>query len=364
MQSREKLIDFGYRAVHEMTVKAKALIAAYYGNGPNFSYWNGCSAGGRQGLVAAQRYPDDFDGIIAGAPALNTTGRAAFSIRIAQAMHRDSSSHIPPSKYPLIHTAVLNTCDANDGVKDGVLENPRQCTFDPKVLECKGADAADCLTSAQVETARLSYIPAVNPRTGEEIFPGLEPGRELGWSTFGGQQPFAPGAQMYQFMIFNNPNWDYKTLNFDSHWELTNQIENGIINAMNPNLQPFFAGGGKLIQYHGWADPQITPMSSVRYYEEVLKTMGGPGKVTGSHRLFMVPGMAHCGGGDAPNTFDMMSAIEAWVEKGTAPDQILASRVRNGVADRTRPLCPYPQVATYKGTGNTDDASSFVCASR
>ena len=361
MQSREKLIDFGYRAVHEMTMKAKAIVAAYYGNGPQLSYFNGCSAGGRQALKEAQRFPEDFDGIVAGAPALNTTGRAAFSMWVAQAMHKDEASYIPPSKYPLIHNAVLEACDAGDGVKDGVLENPKRCKFDPKVLECESGDAPTCLTPPQVESARKSYAAAVNPRTKQEIFPGLEPGSELGWATFASPQPFGLGAQMYQYMVFNDPNWDYKTLNFDTDMARTDKIENGTINALDTSLKPFFARGGKLIHYHGWGDPQITPMSSVNYYKGVLETMGSAGKVKDNYRLFMVPGMAHCGGGDGTSSFDMLSALEQWVEKHKAPEQILASRMRNGAVDRTRPLCPYPQVATYKGTGSTDEAANFVC---
>ena len=361
MQRPEKLIDFGYRAVHEMAVKAKAIVAAYYGNGAQLSYFNGCSAGGRQALKEAQRFPEDFDGIIAGAPALNTTGRAAFSMYVAQAMHKDEASYIPASKYPLIHNAVLDACDAGDGVKDGVLENPKVCQFDPKLLECKSGDAATCLTAPQVESARKSYTAVVNPRSKQEIFPGLEPGSELGWATFGSPQPFGLGAQMFQYMVFKDANWDYKTLNFDTDMALTHKIENGTINAQDPNLKPFFAHGGKLIHYHGWSDPQITPMSSVNYYKSVLETMGDAGKVKDNYRLFMVPGMAHCGGGDGTSSFDMLSTLEQWVEKHKAPEQILASRNRNGAVDRTRPLCPYPQVATYKGSGSTDEAANFVC---
>jgi feruloyl esterase len=177
----EKLIDFGHRAVHEMTVKAKAIIAAYYGNAPLVSYWTGCSTGGRQGLMEAQRFPADFDGVIAGAPANNTTHLVAQSLWIWMAVHRDEASYIPPSKHSLIHNAVLAACDGIDGVKDGVLEDPPRCKFDPKVLECQGADGPGCLTAPQVEAARKIYSPTTNPRTKQEIFPALEPGSELGW---------------------------------------------------------------------------------------------------------------------------------------------------------------------------------------
>ena len=178
----EKLIDYGYRAVHEMTVKSKAIIAAYYGKAAKLSYWNGCSAGGKQGLKEAQRYPEDFDAIIAGAPANNWTGRAAHALWIAQAVHSNEASYIPPSKYPLIHNAVLEACDARDGVKDGIVDDPTRCQFDPEVLACKGADSSACLTAPQVEAARRIYSGVANSRTKEQIFPGLEPGSELGWA--------------------------------------------------------------------------------------------------------------------------------------------------------------------------------------
>jgi feruloyl esterase len=361
MQSQEKLIDFGYRAVHEMTVKAKALIKAYYNNEAKLSYWNGCSAGGRQGLKASQKYPNDFDGIVAGAPALNSTGRAAFSVWIAQNMHKEEASYIPPAKYGPIHDAVLQACDAIDGVKDRVIENPRQCKFDPKVLQCSAGDSANCLTSPQVLSAQTMYKPVVNSKTQKSIFPGLEPGSEMGWATFGGPQAFGIGTQMYQFMVFKDPNWDYKKLNFDSDMAAVDKIENGVVNAMDPNLKPFFARGGKMIQYHGWADQQIPSGSSVEYYQSVLDTMGGIGNVKENYRLFMVPGMGHCGGGDGPSSFDMLAALEQWVEKGKAPDSIPAAHLTNGQPDRTRILCPYPQVATYKGSGSTDDAANFAC---
>jgi feruloyl esterase len=205
------------------------------------------------------------------------------------------------------------------------------------------------------------YTPVLNSRTGQSIFPGLEYGTELGWSTFGGPQPFGIGVQMYQYMVFNDPKWDYKTLNFDSDMARVDKIENGAINAMDPNLKPFFARGGKLIQYHGWADQQIPAGSSVEYYRSVLDAMGGAGQVGRNYRLFMVPGMGHCGGGAGTTSFDMLTPLEEWVEQGYAPDRIAASRVTNGKPDRTRPLCPYPQKAVYRGSGSTDDAASFVC---
>jgi feruloyl esterase len=361
MANREKWIDYGHRAVHETTVVSKALVNAFYGNAPRFSYFTGCSAGGRQALKAAQMYPADFDGIVAGAPAASVTGRAAFATWIAQQNLKTPESFIPPAKYPAINNAVLDACDALDGATDRLIENPRACKFDPQVLACKAGDADTCLTAAQVETARVMYQPLVNPRTRAKINNQLEYGSELGWATFGGQQPFGVATQMYQNMVFKNPAWDYKTLNFDADWAATEKAEGGIINALDPNLKPFISRGGKLIQYHGWSDPQIPTGSSVDYYESVVKAMGGRNAIHGGYRMFMVPGMAHCGGGTGTSTFDMLAALENWVEKKTAPDAIPASRVANGQTNRTRPLCPYPQVASYKGSGSMDDAANFSC---
>ena len=358
----EKLIDYAYRSEHEMVLTAKAIIAAYYGNPAKLSYWNGCSAGGKQALKEAQRFPADFDGIIAGAPGHYWTGRATLSLWVAQAVHKDEASYIPPEKYPVIHKAVLEACDAIDGLKDGLLEDPTRCKFDPGILECRGSDGPECLTSAQVEAARRIYSGAINPRTKRRIFPGLEPGSELGWRVFAGPQPFGIGDDFFKYVVFKNPTWDYKTLNFDSDIALAGKIDSGLIDATDPNLKPFFGHGGRLLQYHGWNDWQISPLSSVIYYENVLETLGGPGKVEDSYRLFMAPGMGHCGGGEGPNHFDMLGALDEWVEKGQAPAKVIASHITDGKVDRTRPLCPYPQVAKYKGSGSTNDAANFVCA--
>jgi feruloyl esterase len=360
MRNREKLIDYGHRAVHEMTATAKTLINTFYGSAPKFSYFNGCSAGGRQGLKAAQMYPDDFDGIVAGSPALNATGRAAFAVYAAQALHKEDASYIPAAKYPAIHDAALKACDAADGVTDKVIENPRACKFDPQVIACAaGADNNSCLTPAQVTAARALYQPLVNPRTKQVINTPLEIGSELGWNTFGGQQPFGVATQFYQFMVFNNPQWDWKTLNFDADMAAVAKAEDGLIDAKSADLKKFVASGGKMIQYHGWADPQIPAGVSTSYYENVLKTTGGA--VRNNYRLFMVPGMNHCGGGDGPASFDMLTALEQWVEQKKAPDTIPAAHLTDGQPDRTRILCPYPQVATFKGSGDPNSAASFAC---
>jgi feruloyl esterase len=357
----EKLVDFGYRAVHEMTVKAKAIIAAYYGEAPKFSYWNGCSSGGKQGLKEAQRYPADFDGIVAGAPANFWTNQMIGSLWVAHVAHEEEAGFIPAARYPLIHKAAVEACDMLDGVKDGVLEDPTRCRFDPKVLECKDGGDTNCLAAPQVEVARKIYTAAKNPRTGKEIYPGMEIGSELGWAGLAGPKPFQIPVDHFRYVVYKNPDWDWRTLNFDSDVKLANKIDNNTINAIDPNLKAFFARGGKLFMYHGWNDQLIAPRNAVNYYTSVAKKLGGAGKISDSFRLFMVPGMGHCSGGEGTSNFDVMSVIEQWVEQKKAPDRIAAAHLTDGKPDRTRPLCPYPQVAVYKGSGSTDEAANFAC---
>jgi feruloyl esterase len=358
----EKLVDFAYRAVHEMTVRAKLIIEKHYGSAPKLSYWNGCSTGGRQGLKEAQKFPADYDGIIAGAPANYMTHLSAQALSVARAVLKDSASFIPREKYTAIHRAVLDACDALDGVKDGVLEDPARCHFDPKVMQCSGADAPTCLTSPQVEAARRIYAPAKNPRTGVEIFPGMAPGSETGWAGLaGGPGPLTISNDHYRFVVFKNPQWDFKTMDFDKDVALADKMDDGVMNATDPNLKAFFDRGGKLLMYHGWSDQLIAPRNSINYYQSVAKALGGMDKVADSIRPFMVPGMAHCFGGDGTSTFDSVTTIEQWVEQKKTPAQIPASHMTSGVADRARPLCPYPMVAAYKGTGNTNDAANFAC---
>jgi Tannase and feruloyl esterase len=358
----EKIVDFGYRAVHEMTAQGKAIVRAYYQRAPQWSYWVGCSSGGKQGLKEAQRFPNDYDGIVAGAPANYWTHLMAGSLWVAHATLKDSASYIPPAKYGVIHAAVLTECDLHDGVKDGVVENPEQCRFDPAILQCGGTDASDCLTASQVEAARKIYGPARNPLTGAVIFPGLAPGSEPGWAAMaGGPNPLSIPNEHFKYVVFKDPNWDFKTLKFDSHVELADRIDDGLLNATDPNLNPFVSHGGKLILYHGWNDQLIAPQNTINYYRAVTDTLGSHAKTAQSIRLFMAPGMAHCAGGDGPNTFNMLGALEQWVEHGRAPDRVAASLMSEGKAVRIRPLCPYPQVAHYKGAGSTDVAANFVC---
>jgi len=361
----EKVIDFGYRAVHEMTLKAKAIVAAYYDKSAQYSYWNGCSSGGKQGLKEAQRYPNDYDGIIAGAPANYWTHLNAASVWVGAATHKDEASFIPPAKYRMMHEAAIQACDAVDGLKDGLIDDPRRCHFDPKVLECSGADAPTCLTTPQVEAAKKIYGPTTNPRTGEAIFPGLEPGSELGWELLaGGKEPSEIGMAEFRNIVYHDPHWDWRTLDYDKGVALAEKVDNNTITANDPNLKQFFSHGGKLLMYHGWTDPLIAPENSINYYTSVLDKMGGASKAGDSIRLFMVPGMDHCGGGEGPNAFDSVNVMEQWVEKGNPPARIVASHTAGGQVDRTRPLCVYPQVARYSGSGSIDEAANFVCSSK
>jgi feruloyl esterase len=358
----EKVIDFGWRAVHETAEASKAIIAAYYGGAPKFSYFNGCSAGGRQAMQEAQRFPADFNGIIAGAPGLDWTGRAASAVRIAQRLEQNEAARLGQAQRQLLHAAVVESCDLQDGVKDGVLENPKKCTFDPGVLQCKGSEESSCLTAAQVETARMIYAGAVNPKTKRAIN-GLARGSELGWTDLGWTASArATGLDQFRFLVFGDPSWTIQKFNWDSDIVQAEEKDNNTLNALNPNLQPFISRGGKLIQYHGWSDPQISPAGTTQYYESVVQALGGRNKVHDSYRLYMAPGMGHCSGGEGPNTFDMVTALERWVEAGVAPSQIPASITRpSAMLNRSRPLCPYPEVAVYKGSGSTDEGGNFAC---
>jgi feruloyl esterase len=389
----EKLVDFGHRAVHQTSVQAKAIIRAFYGKDASRSYFFGCSDGGREALMEAQRYADDFDGIIAGAPANDWSHHFTGFVWNEQALLKDAASAIPPEKLPLIQNAALAACDALDGVKDGLVEDPRACRFDPSVLACKDTGQSGCLTTAQLEALRKIYAGPANPRTGARIYPGYPPGTEAGpggWAAW--ITPAAPekaiqfrfGNTYYGQAVFEDPKWDFRTLNFDSDVAFGDQKVGVHLNSNNPDLRSFRARGGKLIQYHGWGDAAIAPMGSIEYYEKVRSFLGrfpdgrsdASRPVQDFYRLFMVPGMGHCGGGVGPNSFgnrpggamdpehDVFSALEQWVEQGKAPEKLIGTGNVAGQPGKkmTRPLCPYPQVAKYKGTGDPDTAASFACA--
>ncbi len=389
----EKFIDFGYRAVHETSVQSKAIVHAFYGRDIQHNYFVGCSDGGREALMEAQRFPEDFEGIIAGAPAYNWSHGVAGFVWDEQALLKDAASAIPPAKLTAIQQASVAACDALDGLKDGLIEDPRACHFDPAVLTCKGPDGPDCLTGPQVAALKQIYAGPKNPRTGKQIYPGFSPGTEAvagSWNWVIGAVPdrtpqFMFGNTYFGQAVFEDPTWDFRKLNFDSDIEYSDQKGGVVLNATNPDLRSFRAHGGKLIQYHGWGDVALAPVGSIEYYEKVLAFLGKYPDPRNTHaetvpdfyRLFMVPGMAHCAGGLGPNSFgnagpapimdadhDMISALERWVEKGVAPDKIIGTGPVAGDPSKklTRPLCPYPRVARYNGTGDPNDAASFSCA--
>ena len=357
----EKMIDLGYRSIHEMTVQSKVIINAHYGTPAKLAYYNGCSQGGRQGLAAAQHYPEDFNGIVAGASAWNQMRMHAARTELNLQVNKDADSVIPRTKYAMINNAVLKSCDELDGVKDGVIENPAKCTFDYAALTCKGGDAPDCLTRGQVEAAKAMTSPLKDPKTGKILFEGhLMMGSELGWATLGGPQPLGLSVSGLQNVVFQDKTWDFHKLNASTDIELASKSDGGATYTGDANLKPFFDHGGKLLMYHGWSDPQVNPLNSVTYYDNVVKTVGKK-QSANSIALFMIPGMNHCSGGPGTDTFDKVGVLEKWVEKKETPTRIVASHLTAGKVDKTRPLCPYDQVATYNGTGDTNDAASFTC---
>ncbi len=357
----EKLIDFGYRAVHEMTVKAKSIIDAFYGTAPTLSIWNGCSQGGRQGITAAVRYPTDFDGVVVGAPAVNFVHLHAGRVALNRSVNVTPANAIPASKLPLINQAVLNACDGKDGVTDGVLENPGACAFDPRVLQCSGESDNGCLTPAQVESASRMYAGAKHPTTNASVLPGLAPGAELGWNVLGGPQPLSLAVDTFKYVFMKDKSWEPSRFNPAIDIDLAMGSDpDDALGASNADLRPFFARGGKLLMYHGWSDPQVTPYNTIDFFYKVLQTTGGAGVGT-SIQLYMVPGMNHCQGGPGTDIFDKVGPLEEWIRTGTAPARIDAAHMTKGVVDKTRPLCPLGQVAQWNGSGSTNDAANFAC---
>src|SRR5262245_37157622 len=362
----EKVADFAFRAVHETAVKAKALIAAHYGRDPRLSYWEGCSTGGRQGLMSAERYPEDFDGIIAGAPANNQIYLCAWRLRLLMTALKSPQHALSPEKLKLLNGAVLDKCDDNDGLKDGLLEDPRNCDFDPNVLKCNGPETASCLTAQQLETVNAAYTD-IRKFTGELLYPRLPFGGELGWRLpAGATEPGGMDIDMFRYIANQNPAWDWRT--FDLEKDIERALLHGKeIHAVNPDLARFKARGGKLLIYHGWSDGgsggAISAFNTISYYESVLKQMG-PNQDDWL-RLFLVPGMAHCGGGTGPDQFNALAALERWRGQSESPKSITAARVNaRGGVDMTRPLCPYPQQAVYRGAGSIYDAANFTCKAK
>ncbi len=358
----EKLVDFGYRALHETTVKAKAIIGAMYAKGPKYSYYNGCSTGGRQGLVEVSRFPEDFDGVVAGAPANPHIHLHAADIERNMQLRKDPLHQLSPVKLATLHKAVLDACDKLDGAKDGLLGDPEKCKFDPAKLLCKGADSDSCLTAPQVEAVKLVFSD-VKTKKGEIIFSGFAPGGELQYTSLTTKiDPNSPPSPFpldsIRILAYQDPNWDWRT------WDLDRDVaaadaKAGFIDVRTYDLSAFKARGGKLLLYHGWSDPGIAAGNTVNFYKGVLSKMGA--KQDDWLRLFMVPGMQHCGGGPGPDQFNKMGVIERWREAGIAPDQIQATHVTGSTVDMTRPICPYPKSPVYRGSGSMADAANFTC---
>ena len=365
----DRQLNWGHRAIHVVTVAAKQIVGAAYGQAPHYSYFEGCSNGGRQAAMEAQRYPTDFNGIIAAAPALDITGLMLGFNWNEQALQ--GSAAIPPGKLPVIANAVVAQCDARDGLVDGLVDNPRRCKFDPTVLTCPDGDGLTCLTPAQVDAVKKVYAGPVNS-AGEPLHPGFPPGAEnggTGWELwisgpgpFGAPLQFIFEDQFLRYFIFSNPAYNSLTFDFDTDVPLVTATTD-LFDATDPDLSAFGASGGKLIMWHGEADHALTVDRTIQYYADVARAMGNKNTIEDFFRLFLAPGMHHCGGGPGLNSFDALTALENWVEGGRAPDAIIASHVGAGVA-RTRPLCSYPKIAAYDGRGDINDAGSFTCRER
>jgi Tannase and feruloyl esterase len=371
----QKLVDFAYRGVHLTALNSKRIANAYYGEPVSHAYWNACSTGGRQGLMEAQRFWDDFNGIIAGSPVLDFGGKTISGIWNGQAQLQ---APITPDKLKVVADSLYAKCDAVDGLADGIIDDPRRCNFDPArdVPQCRGtANDASCITPAQAGTLKKIYGGVVSQ--GKPYFPGFSPGAEIvarrptgapasGWlgALVGieGKPPFdlsiSDGTMKYLVFPIDDPNYDWRRFDFDKD---TGQLDGmrALTDATNPDLARFRKRGGKILMYFGWADPLLPPLMGVNYYERAVQANGPD--TTDFLRLFMVPGMFHCRGGVGPDEFDAVTSIVNWVEQGRAPQQIVARKFVDGKLQRSRPLCPYPQVARYLGKGSIDEAKNFSC---
>jgi len=376
LSNPQKAIDYAYRAVHLTATTAKAVAKEYYATAVERAYWNSCSNGGRQGLIEAQRYPEDFDGIVANAPWVEQTG---FTVGATWNQRAVTDNPLSTDKVALVGKHVMAKCDAVDGLTDGLIDDPRKCAFDPArdVPSCPaGADTAECLTPGQAGAFAKIYGGVVSG--GKPWFPGFMVGSEAlargpngtlasGWTnTIVPGQPdgkpadFGLAEGILRYLVFTppRPDYDFRTFDFDRDVGLLDAWGK-LANANDPDLSKFRARGGKLVMTYGWADQILQPLMGVNYYERAV-AKNGP-QTTDFFRLFMVPGMAHCAGGVGPDQNDAVTAVVDWVEMGTAPDSLVASKIVEGKVARSRPLCPYPQVARYRGEGSVDDAASFRC---
>ena len=366
---RQKLLDYAFRSLHVTAEAAKLLVRTYYGAPPTRSYFEGCSTGGRQGLILAQRFPADFDGIVVGAPVLNFSGTMVAYANDAQALR---AAPIPASKLPLLAEKIYAQCDAQDGLKDGLIDDPRRCGFEATrdLPQCDAGDQPGCFTAGQIGALEKIYGDVASQ--GKRIFPGWPVGAEIagpngrsGWDPWfvndaGPTTDVAFSQAFFRYLAFSKPDptYDLSQFNLDRDPPRLEAIHQ-ILDATDTDLSRFEQRGGKILMYFGWADPALNPLTGVEYYEQVSQRMGAA--TGGFFRLFMVPGMFHCNGGVGADTFDKLGPLAGWVERGTAPDAIPASRVIGGKVVRTRPLCAYPEVARYQGSGSTDDASNFAC---
>ena len=368
---KPELLDaYFHTAVHAVAVRAKTLIAARYDRPPLKSYYNSCSNGGRQGLMEALRYPEDFDGIVAGAPAHFLSRSFTLNFWLANSAIPDGETVVlTPEVLAILNNAVVAACDRRDGVADGVIENPKRCEFDPGRLRCKAGRSSPCLTEAQVTAARAIYAGPRNPRTGAAIYPGPSPGSEMDWSSvwrryFAG--PNASAGLSFMRILFHGPDWRWSQFNFDTDQALLTQ-RFADADAVDPNLDAFRRRGGKIILYHGWNDASVAPAYTLQYRDAVAAHIARDptarkGAMDDFMRVFMVPGMTHCSGGMGTDRFDMAPALDRWVSDGVAPTRVIAARIVDARTVRTRPLCVWPQVARWDRKGDTDAAESFVCA--
>ena len=369
----EPWVDWGYRATHVMTLLAKRLVNAYYGRDAEHSYFQGCSTGGGQALAEAQRYPEDYDGLVGGAPPNNRTGVHLSILWNFIATHRSPEAYIPQAKALMIEKAAVAACGAQDGMKDGVIADPQKCHFDVATLQCREGDNDSCLTAEQVKTAQLLYAGPHNPKTGKSLYGGVTPGSEEDWgASFGpsgadAQPPFAP---IFEWVL--GAKWNWHTFDFDKQATEFVRTLGPSVNSLDPSLDRLQKSGHKLLMYHGWEDPLVIPQGSIDYWDAVSdhvrkenqRSHNSAEKLDSYYRLFMMPGVYHCGRGPGADGFDPLSAMVDWVEHGHAPDQIIATKYgKQGQPSFERPLCPYPQIAQYRGSGDANKAASFACIS-
>ncbi len=373
MKDPVKVRLWGHQATHLVTGPTKALVAAYYGSPARYAYFEGCSTGGAQAMEEAEFYPTDYDGVVAGAPGMSYA-HLMMSFLWGLKAADPPGALIPADKLQSLHAAVLAACDGDDGLKDGLISDPQACRFDLASITCKPRDApmAQCLTPAQAQTARLIYQGPRNSATGASIYPGFAYGSEAGWGPIQGPLAKAFAIPLLRLMVYGDPAWDGRSFDWDKDVAEIDRKVGPDITALSPDLGAFRVHGGKLLIYQGWGDQLNGQTLPIDYRQQVIDRLASKGRaahaeqdVDGFMRVFMAPGMGHCGGGPGFTTFDALSAVQAWVETGDAPDQILASRTSPAAPaagqQDIRPLCAYPKSARYTGSGSAADPTSFKC---